>query len=95
MLRWGDLDAARTALDELRSPPYWELAPARRLTNATQTPLDSVAAWMSGEIPTDDDSPTASPCPRPADDEPEHALPAHVTRGYCLHTRAQTPIRPV
>ena len=53
VLGWGDLDAATAALAELRTMPHWGLAPVRRLTNASQTLLDSVAAWMSGTIPTD------------------------------------------
>lgn len=55
-LGWGEHDVAARALDELRSPPHWKLAPVRRLTNAGQTLLDSIAAWRSGKIPTDDDS---------------------------------------
>lgn len=60
VLGWGDLKAAATALDELRNQPHRSLAPIRRLTNGSQTLLDSIAAWMSATIP---------------DDEPEEAEP--------------------
>ncbi|HEX7739626.1 MAG TPA: FUSC family protein [Marmoricola sp.] len=56
VLGWGEVDAANLALDELRRPPHWEHRPVRRLANAAQTLVDSVSAWMSGEILRTDDT---------------------------------------
>ena len=46
VLGWGDIDAARRALEDLREQPHWQLRPVRRLTNASQTLADSVGAWL-------------------------------------------------
>lgn len=54
VLGWGDVDVARRALGDLREPPHWQLRPVRRLTNASQTLVDSVAAWLSGGVLADD-----------------------------------------
>lgn len=50
LLGWGDLDAARARVAELRSPPHNQTSAVRRLANAVETLLVSMADWRSGRV---------------------------------------------
>jgi uncharacterized membrane protein YccC len=50
LLGWGDLDAARRAVAELRTAPHNELPAVRRLAAAADALLSSIADWSSGRV---------------------------------------------
>lgn len=50
VLGWGDLDAARARVAELRTRPHDRLPAVRRLASAADTLLTSVADWENGRL---------------------------------------------
>ncbi|WP_310961370.1 FUSC family protein [Nocardioides terrisoli] len=50
LLGWGELDTTRSRLAALRQSPHDRIATVRRLANAADTLLGSVADWMSGHL---------------------------------------------